>query len=346
MNPVVARLLNQQLYCPQFTQPEQVVAHLGAMQAQEYRLMRWAVEMRTKRPSAKAFEQAFNNGSIVRTHLMRGTWQLIAGKDYSWMMELLATKGIAVVNGWMHSNHITIDEKEYRYIRDILIEIATEKRSMTKEDIVGGLAERGIVMNEHRLSYHIRMAEYSGTLCNGDLLPMKPSYALVKEKLKCPQLQMERDEALMNLTRLYFQGHCPATLEDYVWWSGLGINDCRRGIALLGDYLHIEHWQGRDFYVTDDCRTHGFRKGKFLLIPPYDEYLIGYKSRDLVLDEEFRHRAHNNSGIFSPIIAYNGIICGNWSPFREGGEADFFLPLPTESTIAEEFAVYKEYLQK
>lgn len=56
MNPVSARLLNQQLICPQFSTPHEVVNWMGAMQAQEYRMMRGAVGMRTKRPSAKTFE--------------------------------------------------------------------------------------------------------------------------------------------------------------------------------------------------------------------------------------------------------------------------------------------------
>lgn len=63
MNPVTARLLSQQLICPQFTKPEEVVSWFGAMQGQEYRMVRWAVAMRTKSPSLKAFEKAFNGGA-------------------------------------------------------------------------------------------------------------------------------------------------------------------------------------------------------------------------------------------------------------------------------------------
>ena len=68
MNPVSARLLNQQLICPQFNTPHDVVAWFGAMQGQEYKMKRWAVGMRTKRPSAKAFENDYNSGRIVRAH--------------------------------------------------------------------------------------------------------------------------------------------------------------------------------------------------------------------------------------------------------------------------------------
>ena len=324
MNPVALRLLNQQLAAPQFGSPSELVNYMGAMQAQEYRLMRWAVAMRTRKPSAEAFRKAFDGGAIVRLHLMRGTWQLVSAADYWPLLELCAPKALSVIRGWMSANRIRIDEEEEAWIREILVHTVREKGSVTKEDFVQALAERDIRMDPHRVSYHIRLAELSGTLCSGDLLPMKASYALSARKIG-PKPSVDRDEALLSLTRKYFRSRQPATLEDYVWWSGLNVRDCRRGVALLGDYLHPESWQGREFYLTDDCRTRGFRKGTCLLIPPYDEYLIGYKSRDVVLPPEYRHRAHNDSGIFQPVIARDGVICGNWAPFRDGCQAEFFL---------------------
>ena len=151
---------------------------------------------------------------------------------------------------------------------------------------------------------------------------------------------------LILFTRKYFQSHQPATLEDFVWWSGLNVNECRRGIALLGDTIHKETWKSRDFYLTDNCRTRGFRTGKLLLIPPYDEYLIGYKSRDIVLPPEHRHRAHNNSGIFQPITARDGIICGNWSPFREDCQADFFDGCNNKEGLQDAWSLYQRYRHK
>ncbi len=328
MNPVAIRLLNQQLVAPQFSDPAEVINHMGAIQAQEYRMMRWAVAMRTCKPSMKAFKEAFDNGRIIRLHLMRGTWQLVTAEDYWPMLDLCASKAINVIKGWMRNNKISIPDEEVLQIRDILLQTAADRRSVTKEDFVQALAEKDITMDDHRLSYHIRMAECAGTLCSGDLLPMKASYALTADKIK-PYVKMDRDEALMRFTRKYFQSRQPATLEDFVWWSGLNIGDCRKGIELLGDYLNVEtvytpSLPRREFYLTTDCRTRGFRKGQFLLIPPYDEYLIGYKSRDIVLPPEHRHHAHNNSGIFQPIIAHDGSICGNWSPFKEDCQVAFF----------------------
>lgn len=323
MNPVNIRLLSQQLVAPQYTKPEDVVSHFGAMQAQEYRMMRWAVEMRTKRPSEKAFTKAFNDGKIVRLHLLRGTWQLVSADDYWWMLDLCSPKSKQVINGWMSSNKITIADDELIKIRDIIIDTANQKGSVTKEDIEDALADKGITMDDHRLSYHIRFAELDGIICSGDLLPMKATYALSEKKIPRTEA-IERDWALARLATKYFQSHSPATMEDFVWWSGLNVGDCKRSIDLIGNHLYCDSFKGRTFYLHENCRTRGVRKGDCLIIAPYDEYLIGYKSRDIVLDPNFKHHAHNNSGIFQPVVAYNGRICGNWSPFKEDLNISFF----------------------
>ena len=344
MNPVAIRLLNQQLISPQFSDPAEVVSHLGAMQAQEYRMMRWAVEMRTRKPSHKAFKKAFDSGRIIRLHLMRGTWQLVSAEDYWMMIGLCAPKAIAVTKGWMSSNKISIPDEELMRVRDILTQTADQLGSVTKEDFVDALSKENMNMDDHRLSYHIRMAEISGILCSGELLPRKATYALTAKKVPKKET-MDRDEALMRFTCKYFRSRQPATLEDFVWWSGLNISDCRKGIALLGDRIHIEKCKGREFYLTDDCRTRGFRKGRFLLIPPYDEYLIGYKSRDIVLPPEYKHHAHNNSGIFQPVVAYDGTISGNWAPFRDDCQVSFFNGKYETEDVEEAWQTYIKYRQ-
>ncbi len=323
MNPVAIRLLSQQLISQQFTSPVEVVAHMGAMQAQDYRMVRWAVEMRTRKPSLQEFQKAYNSGKIIRLHLLRGTWQLVAGEDYWWMLDLCAPNARRIINGWMKSNHITIDDRELHSIREVLIKVTDDKKSATKDDFAEALTAKGIIMDNHRLSYHIRMAELSGTLCSGNLSPMKATYALADKKvMRIPKL--DREEMLMWLARKYFQSHSPATFEDFVWWTGMNSTDCRRGMELLSAELHKETWRGYTFYLLASCRTKGFRKGTTLLLPPFDEYLIGYKSRGLVIASEHTSHAYTKNGIFFPVIAHDGTICGNWEPWKKQLQISFF----------------------
>ena len=65
MNIAAIPLLSQQLAAPLFSDPDEVVGCMGAMQAQEYRMMRWAVAMRTRRPSAKAILKRKNQNRCI-----------------------------------------------------------------------------------------------------------------------------------------------------------------------------------------------------------------------------------------------------------------------------------------
>ena len=294
MNPIAIRLLSQQLICQQFTSPAELVAHMGAMQAQDYRMVRWAVEMRIKKPSIQEFRESFNAGEIIRLHLLRGTWQLVAVEDFWWMLDLCAPYAKRMLNGWMKANNVTIDDNELHLIRQILIRVAEDKGNVTKDDFAEALSAKGIFMDSHRLTYHIRLAELDGVLCSGNLSPMRSTFALAEKKVRRTS-SMERDEMLMLLTRKYFQSHSPATFDDFVWWTGMNVADCRRGIGLLSAELHQETWHGYTFYLHDSSRTKGFRKGATLLLPPFDEYLIGYKSRELAIAPDHTPRAYNKN---------------------------------------------------
>ena len=312
MNPISVRLLGQQLICPQFTSPHDVVAWMGAMQGQEYRMMRWAVAMRTKKPSAKAFAGDFDSGRIIRTHLLRTTWQLVAAEDYAWMLSLCRKKALSGLRGWMHANGIDIPAEEEAKISAIFADAISGRNDVLKEDLVEALVQRDIRMDDHRLSYHIRLAELSGLLCSGVLHPSKRTLTLVSERIPACT-SMECEEALSMLARKYFQSHSPATQEDFVWWSGLNINDCRKGIAAIGTELVEERWKGQTFYLHESCRLRGFRTGRIHLLPAFDEYLIGYKSRHVSLHPNYRHHAHDNSGTFWNVILQDGEVVGNWT---------------------------------
>ena len=346
MNPISARLLSQQLISPLFVSPHDAVEWMGAMQAQEYRMVRWAVGMRTLKPSAKAFEKDFNEGRIVRSHLFRTTWQLVAGEDLCWMLELCRDSALRGLRGWMKSNGVFIPDAEQSAVQQVFTDVLSKNRSVLKSDFAVALKDRGMAMPDQRLSYHIRLAEYSGMLCSGDLLPLKKSYSLTSEKLPaCGAIP--REEALALLARKYFRSHGPATLEDFSWWSGLGLIECKNGMDALGAELVRERWKGLEFFLHEGSRTRGFRSGCVHLLPPYDEYLIGYKSRHVALHPDHSHHAHNNRGIFWPVILLDGEVIGNWSAALGKVSTDLFHPgaCLDEGSIQKEIDRYKKFIR-
>ena len=86
------RLAQQQLLIPTLTQPGEVVRRLGAVQAQDYGGAKWAVGMRTRGAVDAAIEQAVNDGSILRTHVLRPTWHFVTPADIRWMLALTAPR--------------------------------------------------------------------------------------------------------------------------------------------------------------------------------------------------------------------------------------------------------------
>jgi hypothetical protein len=107
---------------------------------------------------------------------------------------------------------------------------------------------------------------------------------------------------------------------------------------LLGDELVSVKLDGQTYFFHQEARTRGFRSGGVLLLPAFDEYLIGYKSRHVVLRPDHAHRAHNQSGIFYNIVAQDGEIVGNWHPL----EADCGLSVFKEGIHLPEKAVQHE----
>ena len=63
------RLLNQQLLSPLFFQPKELVSWMGAMQAQNYSMVKWAVGMRLKSATIQTVEKALRDGEILRTFI-------------------------------------------------------------------------------------------------------------------------------------------------------------------------------------------------------------------------------------------------------------------------------------
>lgn len=84
------RLYNQQIAATNFCTPEELVGWMGAMQAQDYNQAKWAIGVRLPLLTEEQIESAFNQGEIIRTHLMRPTWHFVSADDIYWLLELTA----------------------------------------------------------------------------------------------------------------------------------------------------------------------------------------------------------------------------------------------------------------
>lgn len=339
MNIPHIRLLNQQLVAPEYSDVHDLVSSMGMMQAQEYRMMRWAVGMRLRKPSMKAFREAYDTGRIVRVHLFRCTWQLVAAEDLRYMLRLCAGKNKTAIRGYLAYCGRQIGEREYGHANDLICRSLAGKGSVRKDSLLSMLAERGLADDAHTMSIYLRRAELDGLICSGELDDSQSTYALVEERIP-RSAEPSREEAVALLADKYFRSHSPATLDDFVWWTNLGVGECRNAVGAIRGELVEERYAGDVYYVHRGCRTRGYRS-RTILLPSYDEFLIGYKSRHHVLDDAFRHRAYSNNGLFYPVILDDGIVVGNWHPRRE---AAFFRD-EARCDLTEAFGRYRRFME-
>lgn len=162
-------------------------------------------------------------------------------------------------------------------------------------------------------------AEAEGVICSGAEKDKKHTYALLEERVP-PAKELHKDEALARLATLYFQSHSPATIHDFVWWSGLPVTEARKAINFIKPALITENYNSADFYIHQSYNGATQADNVIHLMPPYDEYLISYKDRTAVLETEHHPKAFNNFGIFYPVILCNGKIVGNWKKSIKKGE--------------------------
>lgn len=309
-NITAIRIVSQQLNNPQLTNPNELVAWMGAMQAQDYEMSKWAVGIRLKSSTLADVEQALQQGTILRTHVMRPTWHLVAAQDIRWMVSLSAKRLRSVLNSYDKLLGIT-DTHNTQGFR-LLEKTLADNRSMTRQELTQVFSREGLSSDSRHVGHYIMRAEVEGIVCSGVDKGKKPTYALLEERVP-PQPELHREEALAMFALKYFQSHSPASLSDFVWWSGLSTTEARQAIKLADSELMVEKTPFGELYMHK-AYSGVAKVGSVLhLLPAYDEYIISYKNRMPVIDLLHHPKAFSNNGFFRPTIMYNGRIVGCWT---------------------------------
>jgi hypothetical protein len=314
---IARRLHNQRLTASPFDDPVQVVAWHGAVQAQEYAVARWALGLRCRGITDAAVERAFDEGRILRTHVMRPTWHFVAPADIHWLQALTAPRVEAAMASY--NRQLELTPKLLARSHTIVSRALEGGRFLTRAELAAALARRGIVASGQRLGHLMMQAELDRVICSGPRRGKQFTYALLDER--APRARaMSRDASLAELTRRYFTSHGPATVRDYSWWSGLTMKDARLGIELCKPALvretiaDLTYWSAPDAPGTDPGDA-------TYLLPIYDEYLIAYKDRELVAGPHAAAAGAAFAAGFPHHLIVGGRLAGSWA--RSAGRKGF-----------------------
>jgi hypothetical protein len=332
---VSARLRNQRLSSPEFQQPADAVRWFGAVQAQDFNGAKWALGLRMRAATNASVEEAFNRGDIVRTHLMRPTWHFVSAEDIRWMLDLTAPR-VSVMCGsafrWFE-----LDAEVLKRANRIITKALKGGKYLTRAELKAALNRAGVnADNGTRMGHILIHAELEGVVCSGPIKGKQLTYALLDERVPAGK-KLDRDEALAELTRRYFRSHGPATLADFVWWSGLTVNDARAGIALADRQL--EKISGKDItYWTSNSSPTARTSARAHLLPAYDEYTVAYKKREAVFHPAAAPQL-TTWGVLGPTVVFDGQIIGIWKGTSKPDSITVALNSPKVLTRPEKQAI-------
>lgn len=298
------------LWSSDLAAPADVVRQLVAMQAQEHRYARWSIAQRTE-PGARAsaVDRAYDEGRIVRTHLLRPTWHYVAPGDLRWLVALSGPR-VDARNARRYTE-LDLDTRTLARATDV-IAVAVDDEPRTRAELAEILDGRGIASTGQRLPYLLMRAELVGAICSGPMRGRHHSYVAFDDRV--PAAPGPRgDDALAELARRYFETRGPAVLQDFVWWSGLSTADARRGLEGAAAHLASEEVDGRTYWLANHSGATAEPAPRVDLVQCYDEVIISYRAtRDVLAHPEAAFPVPATVAGLTHVLLLDGQLLGHW----------------------------------
>lgn len=301
-----------------------VAQGLLAMQGQDWNASRWALGLRAPGTTDSDVRDAFSRGLVVRSWPMRGTIHVVPAEDIGWMQQ--ATNHRVLPGAAKRRAVLGLDDDSLARMTDVAVAALTGGASLSRDELAEAWAAAGIeVQNAWR--YHVVW-----WLCQNGLLVQGPSadggeprLVLAEEWIRSPR-RVEGDEALSELALRFARGRGPVQDRDFAWWTGLPVTVARQGIAAAAaerrlapiDVAGVRHWaepallDGPSTILTGDTAA-AAGIPEVLLLPGFDEHLLGYTDRASVLaPEHFERIVPGRNGMFRATVVERGRVRGIW----------------------------------
>ena len=293
-----------------------VVGWFGAMQAQDAASAMWSLGARLPGFTLLDVQAALERREALRTWPMRGTVHLVPARDARWMLDLMGARALA--GAAARRSYLGLTEQVAERAVEVLGAALTGGGRLTRKECLAVLADAGID-GSGQLGYHLLWyTSQRGVTCIAPSIGTEQTFALLDEWVPDPH-RPDRDEALGTMVLRFFRSHGPATRQDFTRWTGLPMADGRRGLAVAGEALAAVRVGGQEMIVDREL-LEAHRAGpaapagdEVRALPGFDEYLLGYKDRSLMVAAE--HMAAiipGGNGVFQPTLVRAGRVIGTW----------------------------------
>jgi hypothetical protein len=314
------RLVAQRLAGPRPATSTEAVRRLTAVQGQDLPGALTSVALRTADGTRAGVGAALDRGEVVRSWPMRGTLHLVAAEDLGWLLDLLGPRVLAGAAKRRAALQLSDDDVERA--RELARSTLTGGRRLTRAGLLAVFADGGVAVTGQRGYHLLWYLAQTGTLCLGPTAGSEQLFVLLDEWAPAPR-RLDRVEALGELALRYFRGHGPATDADLARWTGLPLRDVRTGVAAVRGQLAALDVGGIEHLMDPETpdRLAGCRDeaAEVLLLPGFDELVLGYADRSCTVPPAFADRiVPGNNGMFRATVVHDGRVVAVW---RRAGRA-------------------------
>ena len=292
-----------------------VVTWLGAMQAQDIGSAAWSFGVRLPGFTTADLDAAFERREAIRTWPMRGTVHYVPPRDAHWMLELMGRRALA--GAAKRREFLGLSSQAADRAVEVFAAALRGGKRLTRAQCLDALRADGIDV-AGQLGYHLLWyASQQGVTCFAPNIGTEQAFMLLDEWVPEPN-RPDPEEALATIALRYFRGRGPATVADFAGWTGLPITQCRRGIAANEEALVQVEVEGVPM-VAERALVEAYSAPskraapQALALPGFDEYMLGYKDRSLMLDAAHKQAiVPGGNGVFQPTVVRNGRVVGTW----------------------------------
>lgn len=280
------------------------------------------------------FLKAITDKQLVRTRPMRGTLHYVDPRYVRIFLEHCASKTLS----WFKKRRefLWISDQQSEQALILMKNALTGGTILTRSQMKQLLTDANLCDDGQRV-YHLTC--YAGTLgiiCFGPLTEKEDTFVLLDEWIPKTR-EYTKEESLTQITRMYFTGHGPATIDDLCWRTGLSKTDAKMGIQWLWEQLQQSEYLWIIYYDINNHRW--IIQNGIKLLGWFDEYFLGYKERSMIADIEHHKSLFSKNGIFYPLIIRDGNAIGTRKREFKKEKVRFTLsPLPNHTIILQDIA--------
>jgi hypothetical protein len=258
-------------------------------------------------------QAALERREAVRTWPMRGTIHLVPAADARWMVGVLAARALA--GAARRRTELGLDQATAERAVDVLGTALAGGGRLTRAQCLAALAEAGIPTDGQRGYHLLRFASERGVTCMAPNRGTDQTFVLLDEWVSCSN-RPSRHEALATIATRYVRSHGPVPRSDFAGWTGLSAADTTAAVAAAGDALVAVEVDGVAMLASSESLAEDPLPlpDTVLALPGFDEYLLGYKNRALMVDPAHaRAIIPGGNGVFQATIVRKGRVIGTWT---------------------------------